>query len=714
MARMRSASSDDSIRRWSEANPCQVCTGFPSLPSGRSVRCYGFLSSDARYAHCTREEYAVGLPCTTASGTYAHRLTGTCRCGSSHGTAQRSRLARRVVQTSPGGLTLRDYSVQKRLPFDFLQGLGLRDVTYAGESAILIPYPDAKGGAPVSRFRTLGGHRWKKGAKARAYGLDRLALARTVGYSVLVEGESDAQTLWYHDVPALGLPGAGMWREEWAAHLDGIQTLYVVIEPDGGGESMIAWLAQSAIRTRTKLIRLKGGKDPSAFYLLDPETFRERWQHVLDEAGSWHDANHTDAHAEPLVEHTLPQVIAVFRRWLYLPDISQLLAVLAAVTANLMPGDPVWLLVVGPPSSGKSELVQALDRLAFTFTAGVLTEASLLSGTPQKDTVRGAKGGLLRQIGDFGILTLKDFTSVLSMARDARAMLLAALREVYDGAWTRHVGADGGRELAWRGKLGLIAGVTPTIATHHAVMSTMGERFVLIRMDGGDGETQAKRALQQAGSEAEMRRELSAAVAGLFAHLDLSVAPTPLCREDQDRVVTLASLAARARSAVDRDSYKREIEQIPAPEAPARLAKVLSRLFIGLLVLGVDRAEAWQVITAIALDSIPALRRLLLRQLALADGWTETSVVAAQCGYPTTTTRRSLEDLNVHKLVVRRSDGNGKADQWRLTDWARTRWDAATVPEKAGGMKDHEDGGGPLSNEHRAFDAFSGTVDDVE
>jgi hypothetical protein len=40
--------------------------------------------------------------------------------------------------------------------------------------------------------------------------------------------------------------------------------------------------------------------------------------------------------------------------------------------------------------------------------------------------------GLLRQIGDFGVLLCKDFTSVLAQNKDACAEAMAALREVYD------------------------------------------------------------------------------------------------------------------------------------------------------------------------------------------------------------------------------------------------------------------------------------------
>ena len=61
------------------------------------------------------------------------------------------------------------------------------------------------------------------------------------------------------------------------------------------------------------------------------------------------------------------------------------------------------------------------------------------------------------------MLLIKDFTSVLAQNKDARAEAMAALREVYDGDWHRPVGTDGGKVLTWRGKCGLIGGVTPAL-----------------------------------------------------------------------------------------------------------------------------------------------------------------------------------------------------------------------------------------------------------
>jgi hypothetical protein len=101
------------------------------------------------------------------------------------------------------------------------------------------------------------------------------------------------------------------------------------------------------------------------------------------------------------------------------------------------------------------------------------------------------------QIGDFGILVMKDFGSILSMRPDAKAEVLAALREVYDGAWTRHLGTEGGRTLHWEGKVGLIFGSTGVIDAHHSVISGMGDRFLLNRMKPDPA--QFKRALAHMG-----------------------------------------------------------------------------------------------------------------------------------------------------------------------------------------------------------------------
>jgi hypothetical protein len=116
----------------------------------------------------------------------------------------------------------------------------------------------------------------------------------------------------------------------------------------------------------------------------------------------------------------------VFDRWLILADHTPVYAALGTVAANLLPGDPIWLGLIAPPSSAKTEILNSTSRLPYVVPAATLTPASLLSGTPKKQYQKGAKGGLLRQIGEFGILMLKDFGSILSMRPDAKSEVLAA------------------------------------------------------------------------------------------------------------------------------------------------------------------------------------------------------------------------------------------------------------------------------------------------
>ena len=383
----------------------------------------------------------------------------------------------------------------------------------------------------------------------------------------------------------------------------------------------------------------------------------------------------------------LDETRATFRRWLHLPDTGVLDIVLGAVAANRVEGDPVWLLLVGPPGGGKSEILNAIVGLEETFATATLTEAALLSGTPKREKAPDAKGGLLRAIGERGIIVCKDFGSVLNMNRDARAAVLAALREVFDGSWTRHVGTDGGRTLAWSGKVGFIGGCTPTIDRHHAVMGAMGERFTLYRLPPADPDAQARQALRHAGREKQMRRELAKAAAAVVEALD---APRERSEEETDRLVALATFVVRARSTVERDGHTREIELVSDPEAPTRLVIMLDRLLAGLDAIGCDRAEALALVTKAALDSIPALRLAVIATLDAEDDL-DTNAIAEAVRHPATTTRRTLEDLVAHGLVLCRRQGEGKAHRWSLSAFARAR--LRTFPEMSSNTRSGRDKG---------------------
>src|SRR5215216_2730397 len=273
--------------------------------------------------------------------------------------------------------TLKEYSEMKKLPEGFLRGLGLRDVTYLEKPAVRIPYPDEEGQEVAVRFRvSLDGSekfRWRSGDKPRPYGLRLLGEARASGFVVLVEGESDCHTLWYHEIPALGIPGASNWRDGWAAYLDGIEKVYALIEPDQGGDTLREKLTGcEAIRERLHLLELGEHKDPSGLHLADPGRFRERFEVALEDAKLWVELERAEARAtsQEAWEHCselakAPNILERFAAELaqsgVAGEVRTAKLLYLAVTSRLLE-KPVSIALKGPSSGGKSYLTEQVLR----------------------------------------------------------------------------------------------------------------------------------------------------------------------------------------------------------------------------------------------------------------------------------------------------------------------------------------------------------------
>jgi hypothetical protein len=140
-------------------------------------------------------------------------------------------------------------------------------------------------------------------------------------------------------------------------------------------------------------------------------------------------------------------------------------ATLAAAATDRLGGDPLWLMVISGSGDAKTETVQSLSGAGALVTSTITSEGALLSATTRS---AGATGGLLVKMGRRGLLTIKDFTSIISSDRNIRGAVLAALREIYDGRWERNVGFAGGRTLTWSGRITVVAACT-TPGTRHAM-----------------------------------------------------------------------------------------------------------------------------------------------------------------------------------------------------------------------------------------------------
>ena len=218
--------------RYSAKYPCPVCGGHDQMERGKGLRCAGFVSDDPNWCRCTRPEHAGDLVADerTTPPTYAHKLTGECRCGTEHGsitaTAHRTTTtaapSRRIVATydyqAADGKVL--YRVARMEPKGFLpqhiNGTGTWEPGYASAERVLYHLPEltaapgrvafiCEGEKDCDRLTSLGllattnaggSASWRK--HAEDYGELFRGRARAV---VLVDND-DAGRKWATDVAA--------------------------------------------------------------------------------------------------------------------------------------------------------------------------------------------------------------------------------------------------------------------------------------------------------------------------------------------------------------------------------------------------------------------------------------------------------------------------------------------------------------------------------
>lgn len=329
------------------------------------------------------------------------REGGSWSCPSDRATAQPtySKAQLRSSVAPREGLSLAEYANAKKLPTEFLRSVGVTEMPYGGRNAVRISYVGDSGLEQAVRFRiALDGDRfrWRKGSKPHLYGLDQFKKGRKLGHIALVEGESDCHTLWFHDVPAVGLPGASGWNEHRdAKHFADIETIYVVVEPDAGGQAVREWLSRSSLRDRVKLVHLSA-KDASALYLHSPDDFLRNWKQSCQNAKPWSSVEADARDRERETHWDQCSSLACSSDILFELDKAlddqglagerrgAKLLYLAMVSRRF--DRPVSVAVKGPSSGGKSYLVQLILKLfpaeAYYCLTGMSERALVYSDEP--------------------------------------------------------------------------------------------------------------------------------------------------------------------------------------------------------------------------------------------------------------------------------------------------------------------------------------------
>jgi len=338
-------------------------------------------------------------------------------------------------------------------------------------------------------------------------------------------------------------------------------------------------------------------------------------------------------------------------------------------------------MCVAPSGSLKTAILQSLDGLPSVHFIDEVTPNTFVSGRipePKDEEERGKRkrkvkrepASLLHRIGTDGFLVAADFSTILSMDERSRARILAQLRRIYDGHFTREFGTEENlTERTWRGRLTFLTGATPDIDHHYSVFRSLGERFTQVRWPRAGGVEAGIKAMRQREFAA---RDLRSAVhtfllpilrCGTGHFLKQAPLRSPsFPAEFEVRVAYLGEFVALARAHVPRSRSDHEPVASPSPEGNTRLPQELAQIGRGAAVLA-GRTQVIEgdlaLVARAALDCIPADRSIVLR--ALTNG-----ASAYSTGLASALAARTLEDLAAVG-IAERTEADGRSYEFTRT-----------------------------------------------
>lgn len=388
---------------------------------------------------------------------------------------------------------------------------------------------------------------------------------------------------------------------------------------------------------------------------------------------------------------TLKELKEKIKEYQYMEDSNIIDVALASILCTrLSLGAPVWLVIIGASSGGKTQILRplAMTDEKFIHALDDLTPNTLLSGA---NIGKGKDPSLLTRIGKKGIIVISDMTVLFSKDSAVRDEILGAFRMMYDGYYTKNVG-NKPEPLMWKGEIGILAGSTPSLYTHFEQVADMGERFIYYRMKEYDALKATKIAMSRTVYGTALNQKLCdyyteylKGVMEYYAENQGFELPEGIT----ERIMRVAVLTERIRTTSHLD-WQRNIDKLPVSAYPMRLSLQMRSIATGLQIMrkaeGTELGqEDFTIIDWIGYSLANEEKRACLRELCkLKYGeWIKTQTVADLVGLNTTVIQIILQNLSA--IGVLKRSGNASGLNWRIAekeDWELIREIEGIIEEK--------------------------------
>lgn len=163
-----------------------------------------------------------------------------------------------------------------------------------------------------------------------------------------------------------------------------------------------------------------------------------------------------------------------------LPNAQMGLKIILAVSVSCHFSNPLmlWMLLVGVPSSGKTDLVRLIKDAENTYYLDNLTQNAFISG---ERVTKSQKVYDLLPLIDKKCLIIKDWTSIFSLDEKMTKKLLGELVGIYDKEFTKFSSRRG--NISYKSAFSQLGCITPaTLNRHTQYMNMVGARFLCYSM----------------------------------------------------------------------------------------------------------------------------------------------------------------------------------------------------------------------------------------
>lgn len=361
---------------------------------------------------------------------------------------------------------------------------------------------------------------------------------------------------------------------------------------------------------------------------------------------------------------TLIELKQEIEKYQYLEDTNIIdVSISSIIATRLKIGDPIWLVIIGASSGGKSQILRPLSLTDEKFMHRVddLTENTFLSGM---NTGKGnGDPSLLNRIGPLGMIVMSDLTVLFSKNSESKNAILSQFRMIYDGEMVKYSGTSD-KSIKWKGYLGILAGSTPSIYGHFEEVSDMGERFIYYRMKDYDPE----KATRLAMSRKVYGKELDDKLAGMYADYIKEVVTgydgtdIILPQNMLDRILQISMFAEKVRTVAHTDFYK-TIDRIPVSAMPMRVALQLISIAKGLYIMrkGDLSEKDLDIIDWCGYSLANEEKRACLKVLGSVkyNTYMSTQNIADKLGLATSVVGTLLQNLGATGILIRTGSDTG-------------------------------------------------------